>query len=275
MGFDMAGAKVVLLEARMNSELANLVRRQGGEPVSVPAVREITADCGPEVAALIDRLAGGQLDLIVFQTGVGVQTLLNEAEQLRRKEELIEALGRTTIVARGPKPTAVLSRNGLKPKVVVKEPFTTAELLEALQPLALAGRRIAVLHYGERNTALIEALAAGGAILQELCLYQWQLPEDLTPLRTLIDRIINREYTAIAFTSQIQARHLFQLASETGREAELRASLNDLIVASIGPTCTSVLQSLGIEPRVEPAHPKMGPMVLALADYLERKPHAP
>src|SRR5262245_66665165 len=115
MGFDMAGAKVVLLEARMNSELANLVRRQGGEPVSVPAVREIAADCGREVAALIDRLKGGELDLIVFQTGVGVQTLLNEAEQLRRKEELIEALGRTTIVARGPKHTAVLSRNGPKP----------------------------------------------------------------------------------------------------------------------------------------------------------------
>jgi uroporphyrinogen-III synthase len=268
----MAGAKVVLLEARMNSELANLVRRHGGEPVSVPAVRETTADCGPEVAALIDRLSAGELELVIFQTGVGVTTLIDEAERLARKAELVEALKRVTTVARGPKPTAALSRHGLKPNVVVREPFTTTELIEALQPLAISGKRIAVLHYGERNTALVETLAAGGASLQELCLYQWQLPEDPAPLRRLIDRIINREFTAIAFTSQIQARHLFQLAAEAGREAELKTSLNEQIVVSIGPTCSAVLRSLGVEPRVEPAHPKMGPMVLALADYLGRRP---
>jgi uroporphyrinogen-III synthase len=163
----------------------------------------------------------------------------------------------------------VLSRNGLKPKVVTKEPFTTSDLLEAMLPLDLENKTVAVLHYGERNATLAESLAARGAQLQELCLYEWFLPEDTTRLEQLIDEIIQQGFTAIAFTSQIQARHLFQLAKEAGKTDALRKTLNDnLIVASVGPTCTSVLQSLGVTVRVEPENPKMGPMVLALADHL-------
>jgi uroporphyrinogen-III synthase len=271
---DLRGAKVVLLEARMNSELGNLVRRHGGEPICVPAVHEVTVDdamsLGAEVDALIDDLKGGSIDLIIFQTGVGVMRLLDESDKHNRKGELLEALKHTTIVARGPKPTAVLARNGRTPDISVKEPFTTAELCSAIAPLDLAGKTVAVLHYGERNAALAEALIERGVKLRELCLYEWRLPEDIGPLKRLIDQIINEEFDAIAFTSQIQARHLFQLATEAGKEDELREAIKKLIVASVGPTCTSVLRSLGIAPDVEPAHPKMGPMVLALADYLER-----
>jgi uroporphyrinogen-III synthase len=271
---DLAGAKIVLLEARMNSELANLVRRHGGEPVSVPAVREVTLDCSAEVTALLDHLSGGMIDYIIFQTGVGVQTLLNEAEKLGRKDELIAALQRTAVVARGPKPTAVLARNGLKPDVATPEPFTTVGLLAAMEPLELQNKTVAVLHYGERNAALAESLRARGARLQELCLYEWFLPEDTTRLTQLIDEIIHQDFTAIAFTSQIQARHLFQLAAnseEGASQAEaLRDALNNrLIVASVGPTCSSVLQTLGVTVRVEPSNPKMGPLVLALAAYLD------
>jgi uroporphyrinogen-III synthase len=272
---DLVGAKVVLLEARMNSELGNLVRRHGGEPICVPAVREVTVDdaisVSAEVDALIDDLKGGSVDLVIFQTGVGVMRLLDAADNRNRRGELLEALGRTTIVARGPKPTAVLARNGLKPDISVAEPFTTAELCSAIEPLDLAGKTVAVLHYGERNAALVEALIERGVKLRELCLYEWRLPEDIGPLKRLIDQIINEEFDAIAFTSQIQARHLFQLAADAGKADELREALKKLVIASVGPTCTSVLRSLGIAPAVEPSHPKMGPMVLALADYLEQR----
>ena len=82
-------SRVVLLEARMESELANLARRHGLEPVSVPALREETADCAVEVNGLIDALARGDMDYVIFQTGVGASTLLDEAEKLNRRDELI------------------------------------------------------------------------------------------------------------------------------------------------------------------------------------------
>ncbi len=266
---DLAGAKIVLLEARMSSELANLVRRHGGEPYCVPAVREVMRDCADEVTAFIDCLTTGLAHIVIFQTGVGVSTLLNEAEKLGRKDELLKALREVTTVCRGPKPTAVLIRNQIPVWIKVKEPFTTADVIAAMSELGVANETIAVLHYGERNTALAEALSARGARLQELCLYEWQLPEDLSLLKQLIDEILNQDFTAIAFTSQIQARHLFQLATEAGREDELKEALNHaVVVASVGPTCTAALQALGVTPHVEPEHPKMGHLVLALMQYL-------
>jgi uroporphyrinogen-III synthase len=268
---DLTGIKIVLLEARMNSELSSLVQRQGGEPVSVPAVREATLSCAAEVGKLIDSLTAHTTDYVVFQTGVGVTTLLNEAENIGRRDELITALRQTKIVARGPKPTAVLSRNAIQVDVATALPFTTSELLAAMQSLEVENKTIAVLHYGERNTQLAEHLTSRGAILQELCLYEWQLPEDTTRLKTLIDELIGREFTAIAFTSQIQARHLLQLATESGKAAALReALLKDVVVASVGPTCTAALHALGITPQVEPENPKMGSMVVALTQYLKQ-----
>src|SRR5437868_14041231 len=79
-----SNARVALLEARMSSELADLVRRFGGEPYSVPAVREVTLDAGEEVSSFIDKLNGSSLRAVVFFTGVGVTALMQEAERLQR-----------------------------------------------------------------------------------------------------------------------------------------------------------------------------------------------
>lgn len=159
-------ASVVLLEARMEGELANLARRHGLDPVSVPALREETADCAGEVKALIDALARGDVDYAIFQTGVGASTLLDEAEKLNRRDELIGALKRTRVAARGPKPTAVLARCGLRPAVSAREPFTTAELIDALRPFDLGDKNVALIHYGEPNLSLAESLTGRGARLR-------------------------------------------------------------------------------------------------------------
>jgi uroporphyrinogen-III synthase len=266
----LTGKRVALLEARMGSELANLVKRHGGEPHVFPALRETTRDAAAETQTLIDNLTQGRLGFIVFQTGVGVAALLTEAEKLGRKEELLTALHTVTKVCRGPKPTAVLARNGLKPDISAVEPYTTTELLAALEPLTLADRSVALLHYGEHNAALTEALQARGAALYELTLYEWELPEDITPLQRLVEQLPEGGFDAVAFTSQIQARHLFQVAAAQDQAERLRAALNErTIAASIGPTCSAALRALGVEPRVEPEHPKMGPMVLALGKYFD------
>ena len=52
-----SGQRVALLEARLASEAAALVRRLGGEPVSVPALREEPLPSGPAVSAFLDRLS--------------------------------------------------------------------------------------------------------------------------------------------------------------------------------------------------------------------------
>src|SRR2546421_27223 len=137
---------------------------------------------------------------------------------------------------------------------------------------ARGGRHLVLLPCGGRTLPLAAALAARGSRIRELLLYEWRLPEDLGPLRSLVAGLAELRFAAVAFTSQIQARHLFQVAAEMGRDEALREALRaDTLVAAVGPTCARALEELGAPPHVVPENPKMGSMVLALAERLSRR----
>ncbi len=264
----LEGVRLALLETRLSTELSGLVRRLGGVPCAVASVREVSHL--EQVPAFLDALCAGQFSVAICLTGVGVSRLLREAERLGRLDETLTALRGLTTVCRGPKPSAVLRQYDVPIGIRPAEPFTTKELIEALNAVNLQDRRVALLHYGERNLPLADALRQRGAVVEELCLYEWQLPEDVEPLKALVRNLVDRRVDAIAFTSQIQCRHLFDVAATLGLASDLVDALKgDIIVAAIGPVCASALSTYGITPDVLPAHPKMGPLITALADYIE------
>ena len=268
----LKGASVALLEARMSEELADLVTRYGGRARSVPAVREAPIAPSEQVAAFLDRLCQDAFALVIFLTGVGVTTLFREAERLGRLRDTLDALRRTRIACRGAKPVAALRRHAVPVHLIAPDPFTSTELLGVLDARDItgdiAGASVALVHYGERSAPLASALRERGARLDEICLYEWLLPETLEPLRALVEDVIEGRMDAVAFTSQVQCRHLFQIASEMGQENELRVALNTrTTVAVIGPVCRTALKEHGVIPRVMPATPKMGPLIAALAEY--------
>jgi uroporphyrinogen-III synthase len=265
-----SGARVALLESRMSREMAELVRRYGGVPVSVPAVRESLLPPGPEVDRFIDVLISGTFSTVVFLTGVGASALFEAANRQQRLPQTLEALRKITTVCRGPKPSTVLRRMKVPVTVTVGEPFTTRELLDVIAPLAIAGTHVGLLHYGERDAVLADALTALGADVDELCLYEWQMPEDREPLKALVRDLIAGKFDAVAFTSQIQCRHLFQIAAASGESGALTEALNTrTIVAAVGPVCAAALRRLGVNPHVVPSNPKMAPMIAALVDYFD------
>lgn len=265
----LQGQRIALLEGRMSGVLADLVRRHGGEPYPVPALREAVLSCQDEVETFLDRLSAGRFDAVVCMTGVGLNALFDEAERLQRLPECLEGLQRVTLACRGPKPLAALKRRGLVAQVQARTPFTTATLLDALTEIELAGREVALLHYGERHATLAAAIRDRGAALDELCLYEWLLPEDLGPLQTLVRDLVANHVDAIAFTSKIQVRHLWGVATGLGlAEALVQVMNHRLVVAAVGPTCAAELEAFGVTPQVVPKNPKMGPMIIALAASL-------
>ena len=262
------GRRIALLEARKSEEAASLVELLGGVPYRVPAVREVVHP--EQVDAFIAALSSGRLSIVIFLTGVGVTALLREATRFGWLEATLTALRQTTVACRGPKPMSVLAHHGVPVHVAAAEPYTTRELLAALAATDLNGRTVALVHYGEPNAALAAALEARGARLEELSLYEWKLPLDLEPLHTLVRELIEKRVDAIAFTNEIQCRHLFRVADEAGLSPALAVALNtDTIVAAIGPVCADALQALGVTPDVIPAQPRMASMVTALAEYFE------
>ncbi len=263
---------VALLEARMMSELARLVEKHGGAPLCVPAVLEAPRVEPEGIAPLLDELAAGQHEVVIFMTGVAVSLLFELAQELGRNAELVSALRNVTTVCRGPKPTAALRGFGVPPTLSAREPFTAAELIDALSEIEIAGRAVLMFNYGERSETLSETLLARRADLKEFWLYQWQFPSDVAPMEKLVRRIVERSVDALAITCQIQFRHLYQVAERLDLSRELVDALrSDVVVAAVGPTCRAIIEVHGVTPHVMPEHPKMGPLVMSLMRYLDNK----
>ena len=265
----LAGARIGLLEARLSSEIAELVRREGGVPVCAPAVGEARVDVAPLLPALVDDLRSGRQRIVVLLTGAGVSSLLDQAREAGAYEPLAEALKGATVVCRGPKPAAVLRKHGITIDANARSPYTTSELLDVLPDTLVGGHGVALLHDGGGNPVLVDALRARGARVHELRSYEWRLPADVEPLELLIAELVAGTLDAVAFTNQVQVRHLFAVASLTGLTRALRAALaRRTIVASIGPTCSHALETEGVPPHVVASPPKMRPLVVAIGEYL-------
>jgi uroporphyrinogen-III synthase len=263
----LEGRRIALLESRRSSEMALLVERLGGTPLSVPSVREVLRD--DDFGPTLERLVAGDFDLVVVLTAAACEALFVEAQRRGQLAAVTDSMGRATIACRGPKPLLVLRRHGLVPQVVTAKPHTTAELLDALDATSLVRRRVLLLHYGERSDVVPAALVRQGAQVTELSLYDWALPEDLAPLQALVRDTIAGRVDAMLFTSQVQLRHLLSAATAIRDDAELtRALRDDVIVGSIGPVCTRALRDVGIVPDVMPRSPNGASLVQAIADYL-------
>jgi uroporphyrinogen-III synthase len=216
----------------------------------------------------------GDFDMAIFTTGVGLGYLRDTVLTRTPKEVFVDALSRVTIVSRGPKPAAVLRELGVKIDLLIPEPNTWKEIVEAVR--FRTERRITVQEYGKPNLEFESDLRALGKEVTTVFVYRWELPEDLTGLREAVHRIAARQCDVAVFTTSIQLVHLLQVASEMGLAAEvLRALADDIAVASVGPVMTAALEEHGLRPDIVPPHPKMGVLVRVAAeeaaDALSRK----
>lgn len=271
------GLSVLVLESRRSRELAALVTTYGGRPVAAPALREIPLELNPEALSFADALLRGEYDVVILLTGVGARALLEVVSTRHPRDAFVGALARTKIVARGPKPLAVLRELQLPVWVMVPEPNTWRELLAAIDATGepLAGRRVAVQEYGKANDELLRGLEARGAVVTRVPVYRWALPEDVGPLRAAVAAVAGGDLDVALFTTSVQVAHLMEIAGTMGQADGVRDGLRRMVVASIGPTTTEALQHQGVAADLEASHPKMGFLVREAAerspDLLRRK----
>jgi uroporphyrinogen-III synthase len=251
----------------MAGALSDLVAKHGGVPVAAPALREVTLENNPDALAFADGLKEGKFDLVIFETGAGVRYLVQSLGPRLSPSEWVEALGKTKVVVRGPKPAAALRELGASIDLQVPEPNTWRETLALLDAeLPVSGLHVAVQEYGKPIPELTEGLEHRGAAVTRVPIYRWDLPEDTAPLRAALREVAERRIGAALFTAAQQVEHVLQIAAAEEITDRLRAALAQfVVVGSIGPTTSASLRAHGLPVDVEPEHPKSGQLVAAVA----------
>jgi len=268
---NLHGLRVVSFESRRANEMAELIRRYGGEPIVAPSMREIPLSENRAALELWPRLEAGKFDILILMTGVGTRTLNQALLTQYPQERIVSALRKTQLVARGPKPIAALKELGLAPAVTVPEPNTWREVLAALDAgTTVRAKQIAVQEYGIPNPELVAGLEERGAAVTTISIYRWALPEDLMPLRGAIQKILRGEADVALFTNSAQVDHLFKVAAEDKADERVRLAFKNIAIGSVGPVCTEALEHFGLRPDIEPPHPKMGSLIATVAASASR-----
>lgn len=263
------GMTVAAFESRMATEITRLIERYGGRPLVAPVLREVQLEDNQAVQEFGSRLLAGRIDLLILLTGVGATTLFHLLKARYPWSSILTALQQTAIVARGPKPIAALKAVGLQATVTVPEPNTWVDLVSALdQYRSVRGLRIAVQEYGVSNPDLLRALEERDAEVFAVPIYKWALPEDLGPIRHALDEIIAGRVNMILITNAVQVDHVMQVLEQDGKVEALRAALEKMIVASIGPTASERLHHHAWPVDFEPSHPKMGILVKEVSEQV-------
>ncbi len=260
-----AGLRVLSLESRRAKEMDTLIRREGGDPFVAPSVQERALEDQRETMRSLERMEAGEFDMLICMTGTGLAFFRDQVSAHSALDRLGAALRGISIISRGPKPLPILRELGVRADVVVPEPNTWKEIVDAvaLRP----ERRIVVQEYGRPNLEMNAALEEMGAHVTPMVVYRWELPDDIAPLREAARRLAERQFDVVLFTSSIQLDHLMTIAGDLGLRPQVFTAMREFMaIGSVGPVMTATLEAAGLPVDITPAHPKMAALVKAASD---------
>ncbi|MGN6607631.1 MAG: uroporphyrinogen-III synthase [Jatrophihabitans sp.] len=263
-----AGFTVGITAARRRDELAMALERRGARVVSGPAIRIVPLADDTQLLEATKRTLAGDVDLVIATTGIGFRGWLDAADTWGLGEQLLDSMGRATILARGPKARGAVRAGGLREAWSPESESSTEVLRYVLDNVPLSGRRVAVQLHGEPLPDLVQALTAAGADVIEVPVYRWVPPADEAPLRRLIDQVAGGSIDALAFTSAPAAVNFLRTADDAGVLDGVLGALHDQTVCvAVGPVTAAPLERAGVPVR-QPARARLGALVREVVECL-------
>lgn len=243
----LAGFTVAVTAARRADEIGGLLERRGAAVLYSPALRIVPLGDDSDLYKTTLELIADPPDTMVATTGIGFRGWMEAAEGWAEADRLRAALGRATLLARGPKATGAIRAAGLREQWSPASESSAEVLQRLLSEGPLHGRRIAVQLHGEPLHDFTDALRNAGATVVPITVYRWMAPADKAPLDRLLDAIAATAVDAVTFTSALAAAGLLRRAAECDREGELLAALGGPVAAvCVGPVTAGPLTERGV-----------------------------
>jgi uroporphyrinogen-III synthase len=268
--WNLKGKRIAVPEMRELEVFSSLLERRGAEVLRCPLVTIYDTPHSASVLAFAVKVAEGGFDDFVLITGEGLTRILSCINKYdpALQERFVAGLGKLRTITRGPKPARVLRQLGLRPNVEAAAP-TTPGVIEAMKPLDLKGRRVALQLYGnDPNLVLQTFLRERGAELSTVAPYVYGNAADDATVKSLLERMANGEVDAIAFTSKLQIE---RLVNQQPTQLVKRA-LSNTKIAAVGPIVAEAIRAAGFDVASSPEHSWfMKPLVVALSEALQAK----
>jgi uroporphyrinogen-III synthase len=265
----LEGFVVGITADRRSAEQAELLRRRGAEVLHGPSIETAYLSSDDVLRAATVGLIEHPPRYLAATTGIGIRAWFEAAQAWGLGDALTGALAGTMIVARGPKAAGAVQAAGLPVwRSAANEQMD--QVLAHLLAQPLDGARVAVQLYGMPAPELTTALAAAGAEVLEVPVYQWRTPGNPTPAVRLAQAAIAGRVHAVTFTAAPAVTNLFALAAEAGIEDRLRTAFNEhgVVAACVGPVCARGATEAGVVDPLVPDVGRLGLLVRALCDRL-------
>jgi len=247
------GEVVAVTRARAQaSSLATRLRELGAEVAETPAIRIQPLSVEGALRAAVDRIE--EYALICFTSPNGVRLLF---EALAAAGSDARSLAPATVAAIGPGTAGALKEAGIVADVV-PERFVAEALVEALEPVAVEGRRVLVARAAEARDVLPEALRGRGAEVDDVAVYETVAEPLGEACRAALERA-----TYVTFTSSSTVRFLMESGARPPASAR---------IVSIGPVTSATAEEHGLTVDVQAEQHDIDGLVDALtADAQSRR----
>jgi uroporphyrinogen III methyltransferase / synthase len=223
------GRRVVVTRARAQaSGLAKRLRGLGAEVVELPAIRIEPQLDNPEVEQAVERI--GDYALIVLTSPNGVRLLF---EAMRAAGADARVLAGATVAAIGPGTARALARHGIEADVV-PERFVAESLVEALDTVEVADKRVLVARAAEARDVIPEHLGDRGAEVDVVALYDTVREE---PSTEAVEATQSADY--VTFTSSSTVRNLVDALGDRFPKSAR--------IVSIGPVTSEAAREAGLK----------------------------
>jgi uroporphyrinogen-III synthase len=249
----LRGRRIVIPSHRELDRLAAIIEIEGATAVRCPLVAILEAPDLDPIETCVRAVASHRFHTVLFLTAEGVTRLAEVAQRLGIREGFLQALRRTHVVTRGPKPACALYDLGI-PVTLRSAAPTTAGVIAGLRARELDGRHVALQLFGdEPGHELVQFLEGAGAFVHPVAPYRYAPATDDDGVQALIEELARGELDAIVFTAAMQIERLFEVAQQRNRTILLQAGLAGLHVAAVGPAVVASLERLGVRIDTVPA----------------------
>ncbi|OPY76313.1 MAG: Uroporphyrinogen-III C-methyltransferase [Syntrophorhabdus sp. PtaU1.Bin050] len=224
------GKKIAITRAPHQSlKLGELLTEKGADILYMPTIVISPIEPNRELEHAIDNIL--EYSFILFTSTNAVSVFF---DSLFRKGRDTRALSGAKVLPIGPATASLLQSKGIIPDFL-PDKFTSEGIIEILKTVEVEGKKFLLPRAEEARDIIVEYIKDHGGSCDVIPVYKASLPKEIAP--------VSEKPDIVTFTSSSTVRNFINLYGER--------TLEDTLIASIGPVTTGTLRDHGFQAHIE------------------------